>query len=114
MKEQSDAAAKAAKAALDEQQRSLRADAAAAHGDARKFKRQAAATGEAGAAAVATLEAAHASDLSHAASRSKALLVEQVRTRERESKIMEERENWEGVFRANARVCTKERERERF
>jgi hypothetical protein len=79
VKAQSDAAGKAAKAALDAQQRALRADAAAAHGEARKFKRQAAATGEGGAAARAALEAAHQSALACAATRSEALLVEQVR-----------------------------------
>jgi hypothetical protein len=77
VKEQSDSAGKAAKAALDEQQRARRADAAAAHGEASKFKRQAAATGEGGAAARAALEAAHQSALACAASRSEALLVEQ-------------------------------------
>ena len=79
MKALSDTAAKEAKAAMDEQQRTLWADAAAAHLEAKKFKRQAKATGEAGAAAQATLEAANSADLKQAAGRSEALLTEQVK-----------------------------------
>lgn len=78
MKAQNEAAAKEAKVAMDEQQRTLRADAAAAHLEAKKFKRQAKATGEAGVATQATLEAAHSADMQQAVGRSEALLAEQV------------------------------------